>query len=296
VPLGLLAVPVVLARIPESRGEDAALDLPGLGLITAAALGIVWGLVRGNGAGWGSVEVVASLAAGFALLGAFVGWERRARAPMLPLGLFRSRAFAAGNGGIFLTFAALFSAVFFLAQFLQTALGYGPLGAGLRLLPWTATLFFVAPVAGALVDRFGERPFLVGGLALQALGLGWIALIASPGMDYVEMVPALMIAGCGVSMALPSAQNAAVNAVPASALGKAAGANSTLRELGGVFGIAIAVAVFAGAGGYASAQAFSDGFVPAIGVAAGLSLAGALAGLSVPARERILAPLPEAAS
>jgi EmrB/QacA subfamily drug resistance transporter len=296
VPIGLLAVPLVLARIPESRGEDAALDLPGLGLITAAALGIVWGLVRGNGAGWGSVEVVASLAAGFALLGAFVGWERRARAPMLPLGLFRSRAFAAGNGGIFLTFAALFSAVFFLAQFLQTALGYGPLGAGLRLLPWTATLFFVAPVAGALVDRFGERPFLVGGLALQALGLGWIALIASPGMDYVEMVPALMIAGCGVSMALPSAQNAAVNAVPASALGKAAGANSTLRELGGVFGIAIAVAVFAGAGGYASAQAFSDGFVPAIGVAAGLSLAGALAGLSVPARERILAPLPEAAS
>ena len=187
---------------------------------------------------------------------------------------------------MFLTFAALFSAVFFLAQFLQNGLGYGPLGAGLRLLPWTATLFFVAPVAGALVDRHGERPFLVAGLALQAVGMGWIALVADPGMAYGELVPALMIAGCGVSMAMPAAQNAVVGAVPHGAIGKAAGINSTLRELGGVFGIAIAVAVFAGAGGYASAQAFSDGFVPAIATAAGLSLAGALVGLGLPARRR----------
>jgi EmrB/QacA subfamily drug resistance transporter len=286
VPIGLLAVPFVLARIPESTGEESALDLGGLALITTAALGIVWGLVRGNGAGWVSAEVVASLTAGLLLLAAFVAWEARARTPMLPLGLFRSRAFSAGNGAIFLTFASLFAAVFFLAQFLQNGLGYDPLGAGLRLLPWTATLFFVAPIAGALVDRFGERPFLVTGLALQAVGMGWIALIAEPGMSYGRMIPALMIAGCGVSMAMPAAQNAAVNAVPAEAIGKAAGTNSTLRELGGVFGIAIAVSVFAGAGGYASAQTFSNGFVPAIAAAAGLSLAGAAVGLMVPARRR----------
>jgi EmrB/QacA subfamily drug resistance transporter len=295
VPIGLLAIPLVLARIPEGFGADRSLDLRGLALITGAALGVVWGLVRGNDAGWGSAEVIASLGGGLALGAAFIAWQARARSPMLPLSLFRSRAFSAGNGAIFLTFAALFSAVFFLAQFLQTALGYGPLGAGLRLLPWTATLFFVAPVAGALVDRYGERPFLVAGLALQALGLGWIALAAGPHMSYIELVPPLIIAGAGVSMALPSAQNAAVNAVPAGMIGKAAGTNSTLRELGGVFGIAIAVAVFAGAGGYATAQQFSDGFVPAITVAAALSLTGAVAGLALPSRRKTPIPVLEGA-
>jgi MFS family permease len=276
----------VLARIPESRGRDDALDLRGVALITAAAVGVVWGLVRGNGPGWGSTEVVASLVAGMLLLAAFVVWELRAPAPMLPPRFFRSRAFSAGNAAIFLTLASLFAAVFFLAQFLQTGLGYDALTAGLALLPWTATLFFVAPIAGALVDRYGERPFLVTGLGLQAAGMGWIALIAEPGMAYGQIVPAMMVAGCGVSMALPSGQNAAVNAVPPEAIGKAAGTNTMLRELGGVFGIAVAVAVFAGAGGYASAQAFTDGFVPAIAVSAGLSLTGALVGLLVPARRR----------
>jgi EmrB/QacA subfamily drug resistance transporter len=286
VPIGLAVVPIALARIPESRGRDRSLDLPGLVLITLAAVGVVWGLVRGNQAGWDSTEVVASLAAGLLLLGAFLWWEARARAPMLPLGMFRSRAFSAGNGAIFLTFASLFGAVFFLAQFLQSGLGDDALGAGLRLLPWTATLFFVAPIAGALVDRFGERPFLAGGLLLQGIGLGWIALVADPAMDYVEMVPALVIAGCGVSMALPSAQNAVMGAVAPEMVGKASGVNSTLRELGGVFGIAVAVAAFSGAGGYASAQAFTDGFTVAIAVSAGLSLVGAIGGVLLPARGR----------
>jgi EmrB/QacA subfamily drug resistance transporter len=286
VPIGLIAVPFVLLRIPESTGDESALDPGGLVLITGAALGFVWGLVRGNDVGWGSAEVVSSLAAGALLLAAFVAWEARVRTPMLPLRLFRSRAFSAGNASMFLTFASLFAAVFFLAQFLQNGLGYDPLGAGLRLLPWTATLFFVAPVAGALVDRFGERPFLVAGLGLQAAGMGWIALIAEPGMAYTSMIPALMIAGCGVSMAMPAAQNAVLGAVAPAAIGKAAGTNSTLRELGGVFGIAIAVAAFAGTGGYVSAQAFSDGFVPAISASAGLSLAGAVVGLVLPTRQR----------
>ena len=286
VPIGLAAIPLALARIEESFGRDTALDAGGFALITGGTLGIVWGLVRGNSAGWGSPEVVGALALGAALVVAFVAWEPRAREPMLPMRFFRSRAFSAGNAAIFLTLASLFGAVFFLAQFLQSGLGYSPLTAGLALLPWTATLFFVAPIAGALVDRFGERPFLVTGLGLQAVGMGWIALIAAPDMAYADMVPALMIAGCGVSMALPAAQNSAVNAVPLDAIGKAAGTNSMLRELGGVLGIAVAVAAFAGAGGYASAQAFTDGFVPAIAVSAGLSLTGALVGVLVPARRR----------
>jgi EmrB/QacA subfamily drug resistance transporter len=284
VPIGLLAVPLVLTRMKESFGADTVLDIPGLALVTGGALGIVWGLVRGNPAGWGSPEVVSSLAIGVVLVAAFIAWEMRAAEPMLPMRFFRSRAFSAGNAAIFFTFASLFGAVFFFAQLLQTGLGYGPLDAGLRLIPWTATFMTVAPIAGALADRFGERPFMVGGLLLQAVGMGWIALIAEPGLEYSEFVLPAIVAGVGVSMAIPAAQNSVVGSVALEALGKAAGTNSMMRELGGVFGIAIAVAVFAAAGSFASANAFLDGFAPAIAVTAALSLAGAIAGTALPGR------------
>ena len=282
VPLGLALVPLALARVPESFGPDSGLDLGGLALVTTGVLGLVWGLVRGNIAGWDSPEVVGTLAAGALLLAAFVGWQLRAREPMLPMRFFRSRAFSAGNTAIFFAMGSLFCGVFFLAQFMQVALGSGPLEAGLQLLPWTATLFFVAPVAGALVDRFGERPFLVAGPLLQAVGMAWIALVAEAGMAYGELVAPLVVAGVGISMTFPAAQNSVVGSVPPEAIGKAAGTNSTMRELGGVFGIALSVAVFAGAGSYASAEAFSDGFVAAMGVSAGLSLLGSLAGTALP--------------
>jgi EmrB/QacA subfamily drug resistance transporter len=291
VPIGLVAIPLVLRRIDESHGPDTGLDLRGLALISGGALGLVWGLVRGNQAGWGSAEVIASLAAGALLVAAFVAWELRAREPMLPMQFFRNRAFAAGNAAIFLTFASLFAAVFFYAQLLQTGLGYGPLQTGLRLLPWTATFMTVAPVAGALADKIGERPLMVGGLALQATGMAWLALIAAPGMAYAQMLAPLLVAGVGISLALPAAQNSVVGSVALEAVGKAAGTNSMLRELGGVFGIAIAVAVFAAAGGYGSAQLFVDGFGPAIGVAAGLSALGAIVGLALPGRRAASVPV-----
>ena len=199
---------------------------------------------------------------------------------------FRNRAFTAGNAAIFLTFAALFGAVFFYAQLLQTALGYGPLGTGLRLLPWTATFMTVAPIAGALADKIGERPLMVAGLSLQAVGMAWLALIAEPGMAYSQMLAPFIVAGVGVSMAIPSAQNSVVGSLGVDVIGKAAGANSMMRELGGVFGIAVVVAVFGAAGSYASPASFVDGFGPAIGVTAGLSLAGAIVGLALPGRRR----------
>jgi len=284
VPIGVVAIPFVLSRMRESHGPQAGLDIRGLALVTLGALGVVWGLVRGNQAGWGSAEVLASLVLGVLVLVGFVVWELRAPEPMLPMRFFRSRAFSAGNAAIFFTFASLFGTVFFYAQMLQTALGYGPLGAGLRLLPYTATFMTVAPVAGALADRVGERPLLVGGLSLQAAGIGWLALIITPNLSYPRMLAPFIIAGVGVSMAIPAAQNSVVGSVASEAIGKAAGVNSMMRELGGVFGIAVAVAVFAGAGGYATAQAFVDGFAPAIGVSAGLALAGALAALAMPRR------------
>ncbi len=284
VPIGIVAAPLVLLRMRESHGADTALDIPGLALVTGGALGVVWALVRGNTVGWSSPEVIGSLVAGAVLIAGFVVWELRAAEPMLPMHFFRSRAFSAGNAAIFFTFASLFGAVFFFAQLLQTALGYGPLGAGLRLLPWTAMFMTVAPIAGTLADRYGERPFMVAGLALQAVGMTWLALIAAPGLAYTHMLAPLVVAGVGVSLAIPAAQNSVVGSVGLDAIGKAAGTNSMMRELGGVFGIAIAVAVFAAAGSYTSAQAFTDGFAPATGVCAALSLAGALAGLALPGR------------
>ncbi|MDB5076971.1 MAG: drug resistance transporter, EmrB/QacA subfamily, partial [Chloroflexi bacterium] len=290
VPIGVLAMPIVLARIQESFGPRTPLDVPGLALVTGGALGVVWGLVRGNSAGWGSLEVVAALAIGVLLAVAFVAWELRAREPMLPMRFFRSSAFSAGNAANLLSFASLFGALFFFAQFLQTTHGYKPLDAGLRLLPWTATLFIVAPIAGSLVNRLGERPLMVGGLLLQAVGMAWIALIATPHVAYAALVAPLIVAGIGISMAMPATQNSVMNSVAASEIGKASGAFQMLRQLGGVFGIAILAAVFARAGSYASAQAFSDGFTRAIGVSAALSLLGAVAGIALPGR-RAVAPV-----
>jgi EmrB/QacA subfamily drug resistance transporter len=292
VPIGLAAIPFVLTRMRESYGSDTGLDIPGLALVSAGGFGLVWGLVRGNGIGWDSLEVIGSLVAGVALIGAFIAWELRASEPMLPMRFFRSRSFAAGNAAIFLTFASLFAAVFFYAQLLQTGLGYSPLETGLRLLPWTATFITVAPLAGALADRIGERPLMVGGLTLQAAGMAWLALIVEPGISYSQMLAPFIVAGVGVSMAIPAAQNSVVGSISEQEVGKAAGANSMMRELGGVFGIAIAVAVFAAAGSYASVSAFADGFQPAILVAAGLSLVGAFIGLALPGRRAAAGGLP----
>ena len=292
VPIGLVAIPLVLRRVQESYGGDTGLDIPGLALISGSALAIVWGLVRGNSAGWGSLEIIGALAAGLALAVAFVAWEKRAKEPMVPMRFFRSRAFSAGNAAIFFTLASLFGAVFFFAQMLQTGLGYGPLDAGLRLIPWTVTFITVAPLVGNLVDRVGERPFMVTGLSLQALGLGWIALIAEPGLSYGQFLLPSIVAGVGVSMAIPSAQNSVVGGFSVEEVGKAAGANSMTRELGGVFGIAVAVAVFSGAGSFASPNAFLDGFAPTLAVLAAFSVVGAIIALALPGRRPATEPAP----
>src|SRR5262245_56775643 len=284
VPIGLVAAPLVLNRMRESYGPNTTLDLPGLALVSGGALGLVWGLVRGNSAGWGSAEVIGTLTVGVALVAAFVAYELRAPEPMIPMSFFRSRAFSAGNLAMFTVFGSLFAEVYFFSQLLQTGMGCDVLGAGLRLMPWTGTFLIVGPIAGALTDRIGERPLRVSGLLIQAAGAIWIATIASPDLPYSHLVIPMVIAGIGISMAIPSAQNSVLGSVSQEAVGKAAGTNSVARELGGVFGIAIAVAVFAGAGSYVTPQAFVDGFGPAVGVAAALALIGATAGSFLPRR------------
>jgi EmrB/QacA subfamily drug resistance transporter len=284
VPIGLLAIPLALRRLEESYGPRAALDFPGLALGTGAVLGLVWGLVRGSSAGWASPEVTGVLAAGGVLVAAFITWELRARAPMLPMRLFASRAFSAGNTAIFFLNASLTGAVFFTAQFQQVSLGQDPLGAGLRLLPWGVVPLLIAPRSGRLADRIGERPLVVSGLLLQAAGLVWIAAIASPELAYPAMLVPMIIFGAGFALAVPAVTKAVVGSAAPADIGKASGAFSTMRQLGGAFGVAILAAIFAAAGSYASPAAFSDGFAPATFAGAGLALAGALAGLALPSR------------
>lgn len=284
VPIGLAAIGFTMRRVEESFGPDTRFDLGGVVLVTVGAFGIVWGLVRGNVAGWSSAEVLAALVLGVVLVIAFVLWERRARAPMLPMRFFRLRAFATANPANFSVFASLYGTLFFLAQYFQTALGEGPLGAGLRLMPWTATLMVCAPIAGRLADRYGERTFVVIGLLLQSIAAGWIAAVADTDTAYLELLPALVVGGVGLTMAMPAAQKAVVGAVQPHEIGQASGAFMMLRILGGVFGVAVAVAVFSGVGGYASAAEFSAGFTGAMTVVAAFAIIGMLVALGMPGR------------
>ena len=295
-PIGLIAIIMVTTRLRENFGASAALDIPGLALVAASAFAMVWGLLRGNAAGWSSAEVLTALVAGLLLAAAFIAWELHASAPMVPMRLFRSRAFSSGIVASFLLYGAMYGVLFLLPQFLQTALGYGPLGTGLRLLPWTATLFVTAPIAGAVVSKIGERPLVVLGLLMQAIGLGWIAMIMTPGVAYASMIAPLAVAGVGVSMAMPAVQNAVLGSVAVVEMGKASGVFNMGRFLGGMFGIAALVAVFSANGAASSPATFSIGFAAAMMVAAALSLLGAFAGLWLPARRRVsTAPTPQGA-
>ena len=296
VPIGLVAALLSVVRLDESHGPATRLDLPAVGLVTGGAVGLVWGLVRAGDAGWGSAEVIAALSLGLLLMGGFVVWERRAPAPMLPLRLFRSRAFAAANVTAFLMTSALFAAAFLAAQYFQFVLHYSPLGTGLRFLPWTATVIVVAPAAGMVSDRIGQRPVMATGMLLQGTGLAWLALVATTGVHYTHLILPLLIGGVGVSMAMATTPTAALGAVAPGDIGKASGTTSTLQRFGGVFGIAIASAVFAANGHLGTPASFAAGFRPAVAVAAGLSCLGAVSALAVGRRrQRAIVAQPEVA-
>jgi EmrB/QacA subfamily drug resistance transporter len=296
VPIGAVAILLARWRLAESHGPATRLDLPAVVLVSGGAVAIIWGLIRAGEVGWGSVQVIVSLLLGLALSAGFLAWERRAADPMLPLRLFASRSFAAANITGFLMAGAITSAAFLMAQYFQFALGYSPLAAGLRLLPWTATPLLIAPVAGALSDRIGPRPVLAVGMLLQGLGLGWIALIAAAGVgtDYGGFVAPLIVAGIGISMALPIAPTAVMNAVSPHDMGKASGVNSTLQRFGSAFALAIAVAVFTANGHLGTAGSYTAGFRPALTVVAALSVLGAITALAVSGSRRgMVAAQPE---
>jgi EmrB/QacA subfamily drug resistance transporter len=286
VPLGVLLIPLALRRLDETHGPTDKLDLPGVALASLGLLGIVWGLVRGNGQGWSSPEIVFALGSGAAILVGFVIWELRTPTPMLPMRFFRNRTFWATNLASFLMFFGMFGSIFLLAQFFQTVQGYSPFGSGLRILPWTAMPIFVAPIAGALSDRIGGRPLMALGLSLQAVGLGWIAAIGSPTTPYSEFVAPFVISGMGMALFFAPVANVVLSSVKPEEEGQASGANNAIRELGGVFGVAVLASIFSQYGGYESGQAFVDGLNPAIWVGAVIVAFGAVAALLIPRRRR----------
>jgi EmrB/QacA subfamily drug resistance transporter len=284
VPIGIILVPLAWWKLAESRGSQTRLDLTGALLVSGGLFGVVLALVRGNAHGWTSTSVVASFVLGVVLLTIFARWELRSDAPMLNLRLFRNRGFAAVNVTAMLLSFGLFGSVFFLSQFLQTVQGYSPLGAGLRILPWTGMPMLLAPVVGILAQRWGGKPLVVVGLVLQAIGLFWLALILSPTTAYTQMVPAFIVAGLGMTMFFVPIASLVLGSVNKDLEGVASGTNAAFRELGGVFGIAILGAVFSSSGGYVSAQDYVNGLRPAIFVGAGVVVLGFFAALLVPRR------------
>ncbi|WP_235494774.1 MFS transporter [Streptomyces violaceoruber] len=284
VPIGLVLLPLARLRLTESYAPKAPLDIRGTVLVSAGLFGIVYALVNTASHGWTSPVVLTGLIAGAAVLGLFVRHGLRAAHPMLPMRLFRGRAFLGINAASLLMFLGMFGSIFLLSQFLQSGLGYSPTEAGLRMLPWTGMPILVAPVAGLLSDRFGGRPVVVTGLALQAVGLALFALIIDPGMSYAAQLPALIIGGVGMALYFAPAASLVLSAVRPEEQGIASGANNALREVGGALGVSVLAAVFAARGGYGSPRLFVDGTAPALWIGAGAVALGALAALLIPGR------------
>jgi EmrB/QacA subfamily drug resistance transporter len=295
VPIGVVLIPLVLLRLQETHGPAGKLDLPGLGLASAGLTGIVWGLVRGHGQGWTSTEIVTALTAGAIVFAIFVLWELRAAEPMLPMRFFRNRVFALANVASLLMFFGMFGSIFLLSQFFQTVQGYSPLGSGLRILPWTIMPMFVAPIAGALSDKIGGARLMGIGLTLQAGGLGSLAAISTPSTPYWELVAPFMVSGVGMAMFWAPVANVVLAAVRPEEEGQASGAQNAIRELGGVFGVAVLASVWSHYGSYSSGQAFVDGMLPALWIGAAVVFLGAVAAFMIPSLKKAGAKAPESA-
>jgi EmrB/QacA subfamily drug resistance transporter len=281
VPIGIAVLPLLLlAR--ESRSGAGRLDPAGVILATAGLFGIVFGLVRGNSHGWTSAQVLGSLTFGAFLVAAFLAWESAAATPMMPLSLFRSRGFSASSATMMLTNMGMFGVIFLVSQFLQSVLGYTPLGAGVHALPWTATPAVAAPIAGLLSDRLGGRRIVAIGVALQAIGIGWLAAEITATIPYAELIPPFLIAGTGLGFFFAPITRLTLRHAPEQLEGIASGTSNALRQVGTVLGIAALGSVFSAAGGLASPGQFTTGLTAALTVSAAILAVSALVVLLAP--------------
>jgi EmrB/QacA subfamily drug resistance transporter len=290
VPIGVAAIAVTYWKVRESRDPNATrIDWAGLVTFSTALFLLVLALLRGNDEGWGSALIVSLLAGAGALLAAFTAIERRVAEPMLPLSLFRRRAFTGVQLAAFAVSGSLFALFLYLTLYLQNFLGYSPIGAGLRYLPITLGAFIVAPLAGMALAKTQARFLMSAGLGLTALGL---ALMAGLHMDstWTALLAGFVISGIGVGLLNPVIADVALSVVPKERSGMAAGINDTFRQVGIAVGIAAWGAIFLGAGA-ARTQEVAGGAVSHSGArqlveaASSGQLHQALGGLPAQARE-----------
>lgn len=279
-PVGVLVVALSWFRLEESYGERHPLDLPGVILVGLGLLGVTFGLIRGNALGWGSATIVGSLVGGVVLLAAFTLRERMAATPMLDLSLFRARGFSAANVSGFMLSAGMFGSILFLTLYVQQVLGASPLEAGLKTMPWTGTIMLVAPLAGILAGRIGPRPVVVVGLLAQATALLWLGMVTTVTSSYSSILPAFLLGGFGMGLTFAPLSESVMSAVSRRRQGQASGAYNAIRELGGVFGVAVLGAVFQHIA--TGPSTFMDGFHAATFVGAAIVLVGALAAVVLP--------------
>jgi MFS family permease len=252
-------------------------------LAAAGVLALVHAIVRGNDDGWDSAGVIAELALGAALVIAFVLWQRRTEAPLVPLRLFRDRSFSVTNVIGFAFSFGTFGSVFILIQYLQVVQGSTPFEAALQTTPWTLAPMFVAPIAGLLAPRIGTRALMVVGLGLQAVALGWIAAIMAPDTAYPTLIVPFLLAGIGMALVFAPSATALLATLGLIDHAKASGVNSTVRELGVALGTAVMTAIFVGAGGALTPDLYVDAARPAVFTGAAVLLAATVVALLLPA-------------
>jgi EmrB/QacA subfamily drug resistance transporter len=286
VPVAVVAIPLVLRALGESYGRKDPLDVLGVVLAGGSVFSAVWGIVHGNDDGWTSAGVLVPLALAAVLLVAFVRREQRTPHPILPMRLFRSRSFSVANVTSLSFSIGMFGAIFLLAQYLQIVMGYTPLQAGIRTLPWTAMPMLVAPIAGALAPRVGIRPLLATGLALQTASLVWIALVTGPGATYGQLIPSFVLGGVGMSLTFAPSATAVLQDMAEDDHATASSANATVREMGVALGVALLTAVFLSNGGQLTPTGYTDALAPALYVGAGVLALGTVAALFLPGRTR----------
>ncbi|WP_100444510.1 MFS transporter [Glycomyces xiaoerkulensis] len=282
VPVCLAAVPLILIALRESSLPDTRLDLVGMVLAATGVYAIVWGIVHGETDGWTSQTVLGAFAVGVLLLAAFVRWDSRIAQPMLPMSFYRIRAFTLSNVVSAAMYFGVFGSLFLLAQYLQIAPPRTPLEAGIRTLPWTLMPMFVAPIAGMLVNRVGGGRLMALGLFLQGVGLGWINLAAGTDTAYSQLVGPMVVAGIGMGFVFAPTAAVVLGSVADEHAGKASGANTTVREIGGAFGVAVLSTVFVAHGSTAGATEFVDGLHPAIWIGVVVVFLGAACAMFIP--------------
>ncbi|WP_224751844.1 DHA2 family efflux MFS transporter permease subunit [Microbacterium helvum] len=282
VPVALIAIPLALAVLNNDFGARARIDVPGAVLAAAGVLALVHAIVRGNDDGWDSFGVIAEIAVGAMLIVAFLIWQLRAKAPLVPLRLFRDRSFSITNIIGFAFSFGTFGAVFLLIQYLQVVQGSSPLEAAVQTTPWTLAPMFIAPVAGILAPRVGTRLLLVVGLTLQGIALTWIAAVMATDLDYPTLIAPFVMAGVGMALVFAPSATALLATLGLVDHAKASGVNSTVRELGVALGTAVMTAIFVGAGGELLPDMYVDAARPAVFTGAAVLFAAAIVALWLP--------------